>query len=143
MAAIESLSSCGPQEKAQSPPPMAHAPKPMGERCRSELPSCFLFIPGLDAGVALKLRGSRQPLDEDLDQLVNGASIEVPEGGIFADFDESYARILKQYADQLFAFFETESFGVREIDGSQVASAEDVNVQVQQDCSGGWYRRED
>jgi hypothetical protein len=30
MAAMESLSSCGPQEKAQSPPPTAHAPKPTG-----------------------------------------------------------------------------------------------------------------
>src|ERR1700730_2495438 len=44
IAAMESLSSCGPHAKAQSPPPMAHAPKPMGESWRSELPSCFLSI---------------------------------------------------------------------------------------------------
>jgi hypothetical protein len=28
----------------QSPPPMAHAPKPIGERLRSELPSFFFSI---------------------------------------------------------------------------------------------------
>jgi hypothetical protein len=28
IAAIESLSSCGPQPNVQSPPPMAHAPNP-------------------------------------------------------------------------------------------------------------------
>src|SRR5260370_36440172 len=44
IAAMESLSSCGPHAKAQSPPPIAHAPKPMGVRCKSELPSCFLSI---------------------------------------------------------------------------------------------------
>src|SRR5258708_7037644 len=51
IAAMESLSSCGPHAKAQSPPPMAHAPKPMGVRWRSELPSCFLFIVALDVWV--------------------------------------------------------------------------------------------
>ena len=30
MAAMDSLSSWGPQANSQSPPPMAHAPKPMG-----------------------------------------------------------------------------------------------------------------
>src|SRR5450432_3921811 len=44
MAATESLSSCGPHEKDQSPPPIAHAPKPMGVRSRSELPSFLVSM---------------------------------------------------------------------------------------------------
>src|SRR5687768_16873398 len=39
IVAIESLSSCGPQPKSQSPPPIAHAPKPIGVISRSEFPS--------------------------------------------------------------------------------------------------------
>src|SRR5208337_3384378 len=39
MAAMDSLSSWGPQANSQLPPPMAHAPKPMGDSRRSELPS--------------------------------------------------------------------------------------------------------
>src|SRR5438067_13566295 len=60
IAAMESLSSCGPQAKAQSPPPMAHAPKPMGERWSSELPSCFLSIAGLDARVGSEASSMRE-----------------------------------------------------------------------------------
>src|SRR5580704_12337357 len=45
IAAIESLSSCGPQENCQSPPPMAQEPNPMGVSSMSELPSFFLSIP--------------------------------------------------------------------------------------------------
>src|SRR6185437_7456326 len=44
MASMEFLSSCWPQENAQSPPPMAHAPTPMGVICRAELPSCRVCI---------------------------------------------------------------------------------------------------
>src|SRR6185437_2775720 len=44
MASMEFLSSCWPQENAQSPPPMAQAPTPMGVICRSELPSCRVCI---------------------------------------------------------------------------------------------------
>src|SRR5262249_15461290 len=43
IAAIDSLSSCGPHAKAQPPPPMAHAPMPMGVICKSLLPR-FLVI---------------------------------------------------------------------------------------------------
>jgi hypothetical protein len=41
---MEALSSCGPQEKAQLPPPTAHAPKPIGVSHISELPSCSISI---------------------------------------------------------------------------------------------------
>src|SRR5271163_3525835 len=41
---MESLSSCGPQENCQSPPPIAQEPNPMGVSSMSELPSFFLFI---------------------------------------------------------------------------------------------------
>src|SRR5258706_10628024 len=39
MAAIESLSSCGPQPNCQPPPPRAQAPKPTGVMWISEFPS--------------------------------------------------------------------------------------------------------
>src|SRR5208282_4782669 len=39
MAAIDSLSSWGPQANSQFPPPMAQAPKPMEVKRRSEFPS--------------------------------------------------------------------------------------------------------
>src|SRR4029450_11803960 len=39
MAAIESVSSCGPQPNIQAPPPIAQAPKPTTVISRSELPS--------------------------------------------------------------------------------------------------------
>src|SRR3954471_1531396 len=44
MAAIDSLSSCGPHENAHPAPPMAQAPTPMGVISRSLLPSLFLVI---------------------------------------------------------------------------------------------------
>ena len=44
MAAMDALSSCGPQAKAQLPPPMAHAPNPIGVSHISELPSCLNSI---------------------------------------------------------------------------------------------------
>src|SRR5258708_1445943 len=43
MAAIDSLSSCGPQAPRQPMPPMAHAPKPTGVIEMSESPSFFVF----------------------------------------------------------------------------------------------------
>src|SRR5688572_11199897 len=39
IVAMLSVSSWAPQANAQPPPPMAHAPKPIGVICRSELPS--------------------------------------------------------------------------------------------------------
>src|SRR5450432_2088707 len=39
MAATDSVSSWSPQECAQPPPPMAHAPKPTRVRCMSVQPS--------------------------------------------------------------------------------------------------------
>src|SRR3981189_2744063 len=42
IASMESWSSCAPQANSQSPPPMAHAPKPMRVMSRPELPSFFL-----------------------------------------------------------------------------------------------------
>src|SRR5579875_3528334 len=44
MAASESLSSCEPQAYCQLPPPIAQAPKPIGVRWRSELPSCLVWL---------------------------------------------------------------------------------------------------
>src|SRR4051794_20431004 len=44
MAAIDSLSSCGPQAKAHPPPPMAHAPTPMRVIIMSEFPSRFVSM---------------------------------------------------------------------------------------------------
>src|SRR5262245_29110844 len=44
MAAMESRSSWPPQANSQPPPPMAHAPKPIGVISRSEFPSCFVFM---------------------------------------------------------------------------------------------------
>src|SRR5580700_11168869 len=44
MADIDSVSSCGPQAKAQPPPPMAHAPMPMGVRYMSLLPNCLVCM---------------------------------------------------------------------------------------------------
>jgi hypothetical protein len=41
---MDALSSCGPQEKAQLPPPMAHAPNPIGVSHISEFPSCSISI---------------------------------------------------------------------------------------------------
>ena len=58
MAAMESLSSCGPQAYCQSPPPMAQAPKPMGVRCRSELPSWRVVPRTLSGRVVLRMRKS-------------------------------------------------------------------------------------
>src|SRR2546430_2450497 len=47
MAEMDSSSSCGPQANAHPPPPMAHAPTPMGVRFKSLLPSCLVFICGV------------------------------------------------------------------------------------------------
>src|SRR5258707_8853139 len=44
LAAMESVSSWAPQAHAQPPPPIAHAPKPIGVMCRSEFPSLLVFI---------------------------------------------------------------------------------------------------
>src|SRR5580704_17799817 len=44
MAAMDSSSSCGPQAKAHPPPPMAHAPTPIGVNSISLLPSRFICI---------------------------------------------------------------------------------------------------
>src|SRR5580698_6137087 len=41
---MESDSSCAPQAKAQSPPPMAQAPKPTGVIIKSEFPSLRVCI---------------------------------------------------------------------------------------------------
>ena len=43
MAAIDSSSSCGPQANAQPPPPIAHAPTPIGVNSISLLPKPFLL----------------------------------------------------------------------------------------------------
>src|ERR1044072_184881 len=52
MAAIDSLSSCAPQAKAQPPPPIAHAPTPMGVNSMSLLPRRFFCIFSTIAKVA-------------------------------------------------------------------------------------------
>src|SRR4051812_23472740 len=44
MAEIDSSSSCGPQANAHPPPPIAHAPTPMGVNSKSLLPSRFFCI---------------------------------------------------------------------------------------------------
>src|SRR6267142_517115 len=44
MVAMESLSSWPPQANCQPDPPMAHAPKPIGVMCRSEVPSCLVSM---------------------------------------------------------------------------------------------------
>src|SRR5882724_5438420 len=44
MAAMESLSSWAPQANSQPPPPIAHAPKPIGVMFRSEVPSCLVSM---------------------------------------------------------------------------------------------------
>src|SRR5580700_3380624 len=44
MAATDSLSSCAPHANCQSPPPMAHAPTPIGVISRSLAPSRFLVM---------------------------------------------------------------------------------------------------
>src|SRR4051794_16704410 len=52
MAAIDSLSSCAPQAKAHPPPPIAHAPTPMGVSSMSLLPRRFFCISSTIAKVA-------------------------------------------------------------------------------------------
>src|SRR5262245_24376199 len=44
MAVMESRSSWAPQANSQPPPPIAHAPKPIGVMNRSEFPSRFVFM---------------------------------------------------------------------------------------------------
>src|SRR5262249_54752354 len=44
MAAIDWLSSCGPQANVQPPPPIAQAPKPIRAISRSEFPSFLLSM---------------------------------------------------------------------------------------------------
>src|SRR5262249_8668819 len=44
IAAVDSLSSCGPHAKAQSPPPIAHAPTPIAVMRMSLLPSCLVVM---------------------------------------------------------------------------------------------------
>jgi hypothetical protein len=68
---------------------------------------------------------------------VGGALIHISQRGVFADFDEADAWVVKKGSDQLAAFFEAEAFVVREVDGGEVAAAEDVDVEVQEDCGGG------
>src|ERR1700722_20408614 len=45
MASTDSWSSCAPQANCHPPPPMAHAPTPMGVISRSLAPSLFFCIP--------------------------------------------------------------------------------------------------
>src|SRR5580704_10047004 len=54
IAAMDSMSSCGPQANSQFPPPIAQAPNPMGVNRRSELPRVrkSLFTAGGVAVVA-------------------------------------------------------------------------------------------
>src|ERR1700674_4091425 len=59
MAVIDSVSSCGPQAKAQPPPPMAHAPIPIGEIIIPLLPSCLVCISFTIAEVALLPENAR------------------------------------------------------------------------------------
>src|SRR5438270_8354146 len=51
MAAIESRSSWAPQANSQPPPPIAHAPKPIGVMCRSEVPSCLVSMSAVSLGL--------------------------------------------------------------------------------------------
>lgn len=71
---------------------------------------------------------------EELDELADGALVDVAEGGVFADFDESDAWVLQEGSDELSAFFEGEAFFVGEVDGREVATAEDIDVEVKEDC---------
>jgi hypothetical protein len=73
---------------------------------------------------------------EELYEFVHGGVIHIAEGGVFADFDETDAWVLKEGSDQFAAFFEGKAFVVREVDGGQVAAAEDVDVEVQEDSGG-------
>src|ERR1035441_1200013 len=48
---MDSSSSCGPQANAHPPPPIAHAPTPIGVNSRSLLPSRFFCISTYNNGV--------------------------------------------------------------------------------------------
>src|SRR5580704_9533835 len=83
---MESVSSWAPQAKAQSPPPMAQAPKPTGEIIKSEFPSLRVCILPPDfyderSAFAVSLRVSEQLLCAqiigfpNLDHLLDGLAV--------------------------------------------------------------------
>src|ERR1700676_4215118 len=61
MAAMESSSSCGPQENSQPGPPRAQAPNPTGGICRSEFPTLRVSISLLS-----RLGGCREERTPDI-----------------------------------------------------------------------------
>ena len=72
--------------------------------------------------------GSRQGLDEHLNNLVNRLLLAVAQGGVLTHFDHAHTSIAEKHPKELGSLFQGKSVCMREIRSRQIAAPEHIDI---------------